>query len=69
MSSKNNSIPYKKKWEILTKYGIVKSVNGIYNFYSDVIHMSYKSSINDIYLNRKKQDNLSLYMYSTYYYY
>ena len=54
MSSKNNSIPYKKN---------VKSVNCIYNFYSEVIHMSYKSSINDNYLNRKKQDNLSLYMY------
>ena len=60
MSSKNNSISYKKKREIMTKYGIVKSVNGIYNFYFDVIHMSCKSSMTENYLNMKKQDNLSL---------
>ena len=53
MSSKNNSISYKKKREILTKYGIVKSVKSIYNFYSEVIYMSYKSSINDNYLSMK----------------
>ena len=51
MSSKNNSIPYKKN---------VKSVNCIYNFYSEVIHMSCKSSMTENYLNMKKQDNLSL---------